>query len=207
MNIFKKEFTLLRAKPVRWMAETALLVAISALLQILAWLWSKAFLVNGGTFGIEFITIIIAFYRLDFFAATLVEFIGLALYSSIIGGWIVVNPWQFLLDYCPSLLFVPIAGLCALWFKHLKNHPNLRIYVGITIFTIISLVIHYATGTISGILFWSSGGVTKGRSALVFSLIYNSYLIPSYLASGIIVMSSAVISKRFFTIDTKSMYV
>jgi thiamine transporter len=200
MKIFTKEFRLLKTHPIRWMTETALLVSISVILHILAYLWSRSLWPQGGVVGVQFIPIIIAFYRLDFLSSTFVGFFGLILYTPMMGAFYVVNPWQFLLDYCSALVYVPVAAFVAIWFKSLKDQNKIYLPLSIILFTFVALIIHFSSAVLSGALFFASNAPIH-QSAIMYSLIYNStYLIPTYALSLIIVLMTLPITKNFFNI-------
>ena len=190
-----KSFLLIN-HPIRWMIETSLLISLSVIIYFLSSFWSKSFWPQGGIVGIQFIPIVIAFYRLDFISTILVAFFGLIIYS-LFEGFYIVNPWQFLLDYCSSLIYIPIASFGAYYFK--KDYEcTWKLCVSISIFTIISLVIHFVCVTCSSILFFSSYAPT-GKTIIVYSLVYNStYLLPSYFISLIIILASIKSLRKMF---------
>ena len=199
INVKNNPKFLLKTNPVRWMIETGLLISISVILHYLSSLWSRSLWPQGGVIGVQFVPVIIAFYRLHFISSTLVAFLGLIIYASF-AGFFVVNPWQLLLDYFSSLVYVPVAALGAYWFKN-NNGSIWKLCLSISIFTLIALVINFIFATMSGILFFASAA-SPGQSAIIYSLIYNStYIIPSYLLSFGIVLSGIKPLQKMFNIQ------
>ena len=190
-----KNNKLLKSNPIRWMTETAMMLSIFIILGVISRYSSMMLWPQGGSIGINFIIIVICFYRLGFWSPLIVWFFGIII-SSAFTGFFIINPWQFILDYCFPL-FALIFGAFMIYF--IKN-----IYWSILIFSLSSCIINFIFAVVSGALFFSQYAPV-GQGAIIYSLIYNvTYMIPSYCLSAGILLIFFPLFKRFFIL--KNMY-
>ena len=72
MNVYK----LLKNHPIRWMTETAMMLALYIILKTISHYTTMFAWPQGGSIGVEFIVVIITFYRLGILSPFIVWFIG-----------------------------------------------------------------------------------------------------------------------------------
>ena len=139
-----KNNKLLKSNPIRWMTETAMMLSIFIILGVISRYASMMLWPQGGSITITFIVIIVCFYRLGFFSSLIVWFFGVII-TSAFTGFFIVNPWQFILDYCFPL-FALLCAAIAIYF--IKN-----IYLSIlSFFTYCTFVVSFIFAVTSGAL-------------------------------------------------------
>lgn len=128
---------------------------------------------NGGSLGLGVIPILLASYHLGAKKGVVVGLLSIVL-QFMTGQIYYLHPIQFFLDY---ILAFGIYGIAVLM-------PNKGLFYSGVVFT---NVIRYISSTIAGVVFYSDAG-SPLRESILFSANYNAaYMIPTMVATMILV--------------------
>ena len=164
---------------VRIAAEIGLTIALAAVLQLIA-VWQ---LPQGGSYSLTmtplFVLAILRGPRSGLIAGSLY-----GLVDFLIKPYPPLHPAQFILDYPLAYGLVGLAGIAANGWKTLSDEGR-----GVTAFWMFALpgialgaVGRYVSHVLSGLVFFSSYAIEAGQAPLIYSLVYNVFVLVSAAA-------------------------
>lgn len=174
----------MRNQRIRLLVEIALTIALSAVLNVLK-IWQMP---QGGTVSLVMLPIIVLALRRGVVAGTVAG----ALYGvvDLLVDYVPpVHPVQFVLDYPLAYALVGLAGLFAgAWAASRSKSAMTGLWTAIVPAVVLASLARYASHVASGAVFFGQYA-PKGQPVLVYSLIYNSYV----LISGALALAVAAV--------------
>lgn len=171
-----------------FMVEIAVFSALAFIFDLLASILSFSLWPQGGSVSIAMVPVFLMAYRWGVKGGVTTGLL-LGLLQILSGTAYIMHPIQGLLDYIVAYTVVGLAGLV---FKYVEREgirkKDLKtsgmVLMGILLGSTLRFIAHF----IAGIVFFGSGSA-DGQSVAVFSLLYNlSYMLPSVIVSGFIMM-------------------
>ena len=164
---------------VRIAAEVGLTIALAAVLQMIA-VWQ---LPQGGSYSLTmtplFVLAILRGPRIGIVAGSLY-----GLVDFLIKPYPPLHPAQFILDYPLAYGLVGLAGVTALGWRTLSDDGRrvkafwMYALPGIAL----GAIGRYASHVLSGLVFFSSYAIEAGQAPLIYSLVYNIFVLVSAAA-------------------------
>lgn len=174
----------MRNQRIRLLVEIALTIALSAVLNALK-IWQMP---QGGTVSLVMLPIIVLALRRGVVAGTVAG----ALYGVVdllVDYYPPVHPVQFVLDYPLAYALVGLAGLFAgAWAASRAKGAMSGLWTAILPGVVVASLARYASHVVSGVVFFGSYA-PKGQPVLLYSAIYNSYV----LISGALALAVAAV--------------
>lgn len=173
---------------VKTIAEVAVFASLGYVLDLVAGLYSHGLFVNGGSIGIAMVCVFFIAFRRGLLPGI---FTGLIIGLLQLTGGVYLSefadtPWkvfcQVALDYW---LAYPVAGFAGIFYWAFKKNPTKKGKIADLIFgSLVGGFAKYLCHFLSGILFWPTDQWGVGGPA-IYSVLYNgSYMLPSIILSG-----------------------
>lgn len=172
----------MRITRVRAATEIGLTVALSAVLQLIA-LWQMP---QGGSYSLTMAPLfVLALLRGPAIGLTAGAVYGVV--DFLIKPYPPLHPAQWALDYPVAFGLVGLAGLfSATWHAASSRSAARALWAGIVPGVALGALGRYAAHVVSGLVYFSSYAVQAGQAPLVYSLAYNSFVLVSAVACGVV---------------------
>ena len=183
-------------KKTLFMVEVAVFAAMAVLLDFISGIISARIWPQGGSVSIAMVPIFVMAFRWGIKGGLSTGFLLGALQLVVTQPWI-ATPVQAFIDYFVAFTVVGVAGVFAKQVQQRfaegeKGRANLYIIVGVLVGSILRFICHFATG----IIFFGMYA-PEGQPVAWYSLIYNgTYMLPSTIISGIVVVTLYVSAQR-----------
>ncbi len=165
------------------LAEIGLSVALGAVLHLIA-VWQ---LPQGGSYSLAMAPL---------FVLALLRGPGTGISAGVLYGLVdfmikpypPLHPAQFVLDYPLAYALVGLAGVASARWWRLSDarRPGAAVWTAIVPGIALGALGRYASHVLSGLVFFSSYAIEAGQAPLVYSLVYNSFVLVSALACGVV---------------------
>lgn len=167
---------------VRAATEIGLTVALSAVLQLIA-LWQMP---QGGSYSLAMAPLfVLALLRGPAIGLTAGAVYGVV--DFLIKPYPPLHPAQWALDYPVAFGLVGLAGLFSVsWHAASQRSATRALWSAVVPGVVVGALGRYASHVVSGLVYFSSYAVEAGQAPLIYSLTYNSFVLVSAVACGVI---------------------
>ena len=164
-------------------AEIGLTIALAAVLQLVA-VWQ---LPQGGSYALTMTPLIV----LAVLRGPAIGVSAGALYGVVdflIKPYPPLHPAQWVLDYPLAFALVGLAGLASRRWHRLsaEGYAGRALWTALVPGVAVGALGRYVSHVVSGLVFFSSYAVEAGQAPLIYSLVYNSFVLVSAVACGMI---------------------
>lgn len=167
--------------------EMAIMIALTAVLEIIFTNLNFAIFANGGSISISMIPFVILTLRRGFKAGIIAGLVYGVFQFVLPLSVYYLSPVQYLFDYV-----LPFASLA--FIAYVKNNTMKNIGIGVVVVGLLKYVSH----VIAGIAFWGEYA-PENFNAVTWSLYYNAtYSVPSLILSALVIMAMLKANPRLF---------
>ncbi|MBS9336028.1 energy-coupled thiamine transporter ThiT [Fructobacillus papyrifericola] len=185
-----------KSKNLRFITELALFTALSVVLSF----WSLRLWGEGGSISFQMLPTMIMAYRYGYKGGLTVGFL-FGMIKLILGAYI-LTPFQAFLDYPLAFTVVGFTAVTVPMVK--KAYANKEMGKGafwLTVGVFVGSFLRFLSHMLSAVIFFGSYA-PKGEGVWIYSILYNgSYMLPSFIASAVVLVIIARVYPKMVTVD------